>query len=271
MHFSLDSTGAYIKMAVQVLFLAWVFYRFWTGVVQTKAQQVVRIALIYLLGFAISRLFKLDVLYWVFRTFLIPFWIFVCIVYQAELRRAFTQMWSNRLKLFRLGEQTTTSEQLDSVLNACEVLSDKKRGALIVFPRRLAIKNIIDSGTRMDAEITSALIQTVFDHDTPLHDGAMVIEGGRIVAAGCYLPLSDQTDIRKSFGTRHRAALGLAEESDAVVIVVSEETQAISVAYDANLYYDLDKDIIKQVILGLFKFQDVTPEEVQQEAANEKK
>ena len=144
----------------------------------------------------------------------------------------------------------------------------KKRGALIVFPRRLGIKNIIDSGTYLDADISTSLILTVFDHDTPLHDGAMIIEDGRITAAGCYLPLSDQTDIRKSFGTRHRAALGLAEESDAVVIVVSEETQAVSVAYNANLYYDLDDPTIKRILLALFSYHDVTPDELQQEVPN---
>ena len=96
----------------------------------------------------------------------------------------------------------------------------------------------------------------------------MIIEDGRITAAGCYLPLSDQTDIRKSFGTRHRAALGLAEESDAVVIVVSEETQAVSVAYNANLYYDLDDPTIKRILLALFSYHDVTPDELQQEVPN---
>lgn len=147
--------------------------------------------------------------------------------------------------------------------------STKKRGALIVFPRRMGIKNIIDTGTRVDADISTSLILTVFDHDTPLHDGAMIIEDGRIAAAGCYLPLSEQTDIRKSFGTRHRAALGLAEESDAVVIVVSEETGAISLAYNANLYYDMDDDTIKRLVLALFSYHDITPDELQQEGGDD--
>jgi diadenylate cyclase len=108
-----------------------------------------------------------------------------------------------------------------------------------VFPRRLNIKNLIDTGTRMNAEISSQLIVTVFEFDGPLHDGAMIIQNGKISAAGCFLPLSEQQDIRKSFGTRHRASLGMSEQSDAVVLVVSEETGAISLAYDTKLYYDL--------------------------------
>jgi diadenylate cyclase len=110
---------------------------------------------------------------------------------------------------------------------------------LVVFPRKINIKNIIDTGTRMNAEISSSLIVTVFEFDGPLHDGAMVIQNGRIAAAGCFLPLSEQQDIRKSFGTRHRAALGMSEQSDAVILVASEETGAISLAYDTKLYYDL--------------------------------
>jgi diadenylate cyclase len=110
---------------------------------------------------------------------------------------------------------------------------------LVVFPRRINIKNIIDTGTRMNAEISSSLIVTVFEFDGPLHDGAMIIQNGKIAAAGCFLPLSEQQDIRKSFGTRHRASLGMSEQSDAVILVVSEETGAISLAYDTKLYYDL--------------------------------
>lgn len=268
MSLTMESTLDYVKMAVQVLFLAWVFYRFYQGVAQTKAQQIIRMIISYVVLFGICMLWNLTVLEWVLRICFLPLWIFICVVYQPEIRRSFIQLWSSHGRLFRLGGQTTTSEQIDSVLNACDVLVTKKRGALIVFPRRLGIKNIIDSGTYLDADISTSLILTVFDHETPLHDGAMIIEDGRITAAGCYLPLSDQTDIRKSFGTRHRAALGLAEESDAVVIVVSEETQAVSVAYNANLYYDLDDPTIKRILLALFSYHDVTPDELQQEVPN---
>ena len=121
---------------------------------------------------------------------------------------------------------------------------------------------MIDSGTRLNADLSSALILTVFDHDTPLHDGAMIIQGGKILAAGCYLPLSEQTDIKKSFGTRHRAALGLVEESDAIVLVVSEETGAMSLTYNANLYYDLDAPTVKRMLLALFSYHDITPQDV---------
>jgi diadenylate cyclase len=128
---------------------------------------------------------------------------------------------------------------LETVLNAVEILAGRRRGCLIVFSRQVGLKNIVDTGTQLNAELSSSLLLTIFGYDTPLHDGAVLLRRGRVVAAGCFLPLSEQSDIRRSFGSRHRAALGLAESTDAVVVVVSEETGAVSLAYEANLYYDL--------------------------------
>ena len=125
---------------------------------------------------------------------------------------------------------------------------------------------MIETGTTLDAEVSSPLILTIFGHDTPLHDGAVIIEGNRAVAAGCFLPLSEQLDIRRSFGTRHRAALGLAEETDAVVLVVSEETGALSLAYDARLYYDLTVEEMKRKLRDLIHVPEPEPE-VEQEVA----
>ncbi|HZJ88720.1 MAG TPA: diadenylate cyclase CdaA [Sphaerochaeta sp.] len=266
---ALQSMLVIIKPAVQIGVLAWAFYQFYATIAQTKAQQIIRVLLILFGGYALSYILKLEVLLWAFARISIPATIFICIVYQPELRRSFTQAWSTRSRFFRIGTQTTSSDQIDSILNACTVLVNKRRGALIVFPRRLQIKAIIDSGTRLNADLSTSLILTVFDHDTPLHDGAMVIQGGKILAAGCYLPLSEQTDIKRNFGTRHRAALGLAEESDAVVLIVSEETGAISLTYNANLYYDLDVPTIKRMLLALFTYHDITTEDLSVEEASD--
>jgi diadenylate cyclase len=248
--------------------LSYAFYRFYMAVAQTKAQQIIKIVFTLIAIFAISYAAKLQTFLWIFRYLTIPLVIFLCVVYQPELRRAFTQMFSGRNRFFRLGVQTT-AEQVDTILNACNVLVSKNRGALIVFTRHLGIKGVIDSGTKLNADLSSALILTVFDHDTPLHDGAMIIQGGKILAAGCYLPLSEQTDIKKSFGTRHRAALGLAEESDAIVLIVSEETGAISLTYNANLYYDLDTPTVKRMLLALFSYHDVTPQDLTEATPDE--
>ncbi|MCK9286397.1 MAG: diadenylate cyclase CdaA [Sphaerochaetaceae bacterium] len=253
---------------IEIGLLSYVFYRFYMAVAQTKAQQIFKIVFILLTVYSIAYVARLNTLLWLFKHMAVPLVIFICVVYQPELRRAFTQMFSGRNRLFRMGVQTT-AEQIDSILNACTVLVSKNRGALIVFIRHLGIKNIIDSGTKLNADLSSALILTVFDHDTPLHDGAMVIQGNKIVAAGCYLPLSEQTDIKKSFGTRHRAALGLAEESDAIVLVVSEETGAISLTYNANLYYDLDTATVKRMLIALLSYHDVTPQDIAEATTDE--
>lgn len=253
---------------VEIGTLTYLFYRFHKAVAQTKAQQIARIVFVLIAVYSLSRLLDLRTFLWIYRYMTIPAVIFICVVYQPELRRAFTQLFSGRNRLFRIGTQTT-AEQIDIILNACNVLVSKNRGALIVFTRHLGIKNVLDSGTRLNADLSSALILTVFDHDTPLHDGAMVIQGGKIIAAGCYLPLSEQTDIKKSFGTRHRAALGLAEESDAIVLIVSEETGAISLTYNANLYYDLDSPTVKRMLLALFSYHDITPQDMTEVPADE--
>ncbi len=265
----LQSLFWFVRPTVQVGVLAWVFYRFYVAIAQTRAQQIIKVLVALFVAYALSSILKLEVLLWFFRRISVPATILICIVYQPELRRSFTQTLGSRGRLFRIGAQATSSDQIDSILNACTVLVNKRRGALIVFPRRLRIKTIIDSGTRLNADLSTSLILTVFDHDTPLHDGAMIIQGGKIIAAGCYLPLSDQTDIKRNFGTRHRAALGLAEESDAVVLIVSEETGAISLTYNANLFYDLDVPTTKRMLLALFNYHDITGEDLTDEEASD--
>ena len=252
------STIDWIRAAVQILLLTVFFYNFYIALAQNRATQLVRSVLLYVFAYIVCRLAGLSVLENVLRICAVPAAVFLCVLYQPELRRTFTPGVS-RNRLFRIGGVQTSSEQIETILSACQRLVQSKRGALIVFPRKLALKNIIDSGTKINADISSALIVTVFDHDTPLHDGAMIIQGSKIIAAGCYLPLSGQTDIRASFGTRHRAALGMAEESDAAIIVVSEETGAISLACNGNLYYDLSHDEIKSMLLSLFNNLDVSP------------
>lgn len=252
------STIDWIRAAVQILLLTVFFYNFYIALAQNRATQLVRSVLLYVFVYIVCRLAGLTVLENVLRICAVPAAVFLCVLYQPELRRTFTPGVS-RNRLFRIGGVQTSSEQIETILSACQRLVQSKRGALIVFPRKLALKNIIDSGTKINADISSALIVTVFDHDTPLHDGAMIIQGSKIIAAGCYLPLSGQTDIRASFGTRHRAALGMAEESDAAIIVVSEETGAISLACNGNLYYDLSHDEIKSMLLSLFNNLDVSP------------
>lgn len=245
-----------VKAVVQILFLTVFFYEFYVSLLRSKAAQMAKSGIAYLLVYLICRVLKLEVLEKVLEMAVLPACVFLFVLYQPELRRAFVSGFSKSGRFFRIGNQTS-AENVDSIISACQRLTQTKRGALIVFPRNVSIKNVIDSGTKINADISTPLIVTVFDHDTPLHDGAMIIQGSKIIAAACYLPLSAQSDIRQSFGTRHRAALGLAEESDAVVLVVSEETGAMSLAYNGNLYYQLDPEVIKNTLLALFNNLDI--------------
>jgi diadenylate cyclase len=241
----------YVRPAIDVLILAFVIYKSYQILIQTRAVQLIKggitLGLIYLVAF----LFQLKTLLGILNLFGPGIVIGIAIIFQPELRKIFTRLGQG--SWFRL-QPRTGPRHLESVLNSVEILSDKRRGSLIVLARKVGLKSVIETGTRLDAELSSSLILTIFCEEAALHDGAVVIREGRVVAAGCFLPLSEQTDIRKSFGTRHRAALGLAEETDAVVLVVSEENGAVSLSYDANLLYDLSLEEVGLRLRELFEY-----------------
>jgi diadenylate cyclase len=204
--------------------------------VKTQAIQLVRGAIFLALVYGVAFFLNLPTMKWLL-SFLVPvLFMVIAVVFQPELRKIIMRIGQSDIFKF---DNKPHLGQLDSVITAAEILSQQRRGALVVFPRRVNLKSIVETGTKLNADLSSSLILTVFQFDTSLHDGAMIVQNGKITAAGCFLPLSEQQDIRKNFGTRHRAALGMSEQSDAVILVVSEETGAISLAYDAKLYYDL--------------------------------
>jgi diadenylate cyclase len=226
----------FLRPVLDVALLAFLLYKGYELLVKTQALQLIRGAGLLILVYGIAFLFKLSTLLWVLNTMAPGLFIAVAIVFQPELRKMFMRLGQGNF--FRPDAKPNIG-QLEAVVYAAEMLSMQRRGMLVVFSRKANIKNIIETGTRINAEISSSLIIAVFQFDGPLHDGAMIIQNGRIVAASCLLPLSEQQDIRKNFGTRHRASLGMSEQTDAVVLVVSEETGALSLAYDSKLFYDL--------------------------------
>ena len=234
--------------ATDILLLAYLLYKLYEILEQTRAIQLLRGAVMLAIAYAVAWVLQLSTLLWILQKMAPGIFIGLAIVFQPELRNIFARL--GQREIFR-GKSRRRPFQVEAVLNAAEVLSDRRRGALVVFARTVGLKNIIDTGTRINADISSAVILTIFGHDGPLHDGALVVAGGRLAAAGCFLPLSKQPDIRRSFGTRHRAALGLAEETDAVVLAVSEESGALSLAYDANIFYDLDVEEIRRRLRDL--------------------
>jgi diadenylate cyclase len=239
-----------IRPVLDVVILSFLLYKAYDLLVKTQVMQMVQGAGFLALVYGLAVLFKLTTLQWVLNILAPGLFVAVAIVFQPELRKIILRL--GQTELFRPDSKPRLGH-LEAVVTAAEILSQKRRGMLVVFPRRVNLKNIIDTGTRMNAEISSSLIVTVFEFDGPLHDGAMVILNGRIAAAGCFLPLSEQQDIKKSFGTRHRASLGMSEQSDAVILVVSEETGAISIAFDGKLYYDLSSAEITGTLQEIFE------------------
>lgn len=225
-----------IRPVLDVALLAFLLYKGYELLEKTQALQLVKGAGFLALVYALAYLLNLSTLKWVLNSAAPLLLIALVIVFQPELRKIVIRL--GQRNLFR-ADASPGIGRLEMAVTAAEALSQQKRGMLVVFPRKVNIKSVIDTGTKINAEISSSLIVAVFGFDGPLHDGAMIIQHGKIAAAGCLLPLSEQQDIRKSFGTRHRASLGMSEQSDAVTLVVSEETGALSLSYDAKLYYDL--------------------------------
>lgn len=241
----------YLRPVFDIGMLAFLIYKSYGILVKTQAVQLVKGALMMVIVYALAVFLNLSTMLWVLQFLAPSIVIGVAIVFQPELRKIFMRLGQGEwLKLSARPRQSL----IESALNAADQLSRARRGALLVFQRNVGLKHIVETGTRLNADLSAALIVTVFAHDGPLHDGAMVLAGGKVLAAGCFLPLSDQQDIRRSFGTRHRAALGMSEETDAVVLVVSEETGAVSLAYDGKLFYDLGAERAQrrlQELLGL--------------------
>ena len=243
----------YVRPFLDVVVLAFLIYQVYKILLQNNALPAIKGVVAAAALYALAFILKLDTILWVLNRLAGALIIIVVIIFQSEIRNFFTKVGQSR---FLQRRHRTIGTEIESVVSAAEILSSMKRGALIVFSRQTGLKNIIDTGTILNADISSSLIITIFGKDTALHDGAIIISGKKIVAAGCFLPLSEQKGIRKSFGTRHRAALGTAETTDSVVLIVSEETGAISLAYNSNLYYELKHDELLStlnnlVVLGL--------------------
>jgi diadenylate cyclase len=241
-----------VRPALDVLMLSYLLYKSWQILVQTRAVQLIKGTVVMVLIYAISFFLRLTTLLWILNVLVPGLVIAIAIVFQPELRKIFTQLGSREWFRPNLRPGAPRIPRIKTLMVAFELLSARRRGALIVFPRRVGVRNIIQTGTRINAEFSPNLISTIFYEGTPLHDGAVIVEGDRIVAAGCFLPLSEREDMESTFGARHRAALGLAEETDAVVVVVSEETGEISVVMNGAIDASLDAIRLRKVISNLF-------------------
>lgn len=245
---------------LDILLLAFIYYAVLHVLHKVPGvKRLVTIAAIFLAFYAVAYILDLKTNLWIFNKMTVFAGVVIVVSFQAEFRQIFTQL--DHGGFFGKSSTIAKEDEMKKILDALYYLSSVGRGALIVMERRMKLDHIIDSGTRLNAEISFNLLCTVFEKDTHLHDGAVLIRQGKIEAAACFLPLSEQRDLRSSFGTRHRSALGMAENSDAVVLIVSEETRAVSLAYDSNFFYDLKREELTSYLSEIFEFENVVREE----------
>ena len=236
----------YWKIALEILILWYVIYMILLFVKGTRSEQLLKGLVMVTLIFIGTQQLGLDVINWaITRLFPISV-IALLIVFQPELRRALAQ-------LGQFGKHQENIEAINEIVKAALGLSKKRIGALIVIERETGLKSYIETGTIVDAEVTAYLLASIFLPQSPLHDGAVIIRHGRLIAAACVLPLpEEEKDLPKYMGMRHRAAVGISEETDAVCVVVSEETGSISVANAGKLKYELDEENLKDILKNMF-------------------
>ena len=234
---------------IDIVVVAYFLYRLYLMLKNTRAATLVK-GLLVLVGFMIiCRTLNLHVISWLLEKSMTVIMVALPVVFQPELRRALEQI--GRGKLFRKGSELDEQEldaMLDDVASATKAMSASKVGALMVFERATGLVERIETGVPIDGVVSSGLIQNIFVKDTPLHGGAVIIRGNRIVAASCLLPLTENRNLSQELGTRHRAAIGMSEQSDAMVLVVSEETGAISIARNGELMRYLTVDDVKDIL-----------------------
>lgn len=251
---------------LEVLILAFLIYHILVWVQKTRAWVLFKGLIVIALFLLVALALDMDTILWIAKNILGVAITAVVIILQPELRKALEELGKNgfleRFRLIdkRVEEGRFSDKTLQGILNASVAMGKAKTGALIVLERNQDLADYASTGITIDAIVTSQLLINIFEHNTPLHDGAVVIKGDRLVAATCYLPLSDNRAVSKELGTRHRAALGASENTDALIVIVSEETGAISVAREGNLYRNLGADGLQE---HLVRFQEKRTEQVQ--------
>jgi diadenylate cyclase len=216
----------------------------------TKAAKILFGLLVLLVASIVSRHLHLYTVDWLLQGFWAYIVIALIIIFQPEIRRALAKMGETPLlQAFASAEEL---KSLEEIVKAAVSLAERKIGALIVIERDTELRDFVELGTSIDARVSRELLMSVFHPTSPIHDGAVVISGNRLIAAGCFLPMAFSPAVSRTLGTRHRAALGLTEETDAVVIIVSEETGGIAMALDGKLQTRLDMGTLRDILTELF-------------------
>lgn len=243
-----------IILLLDLLIVSYIGYKFVKSARNSRVWQLLKGIVLIILVTVLSRIFEFRILNWFLTIFMTYGVIALIVIFQPELRRMLEQLGTNKFtKFFGMGLEKDlekrTKEDIYKIVIAAKELSNSKTGGLIVIERDIQLNDIIESGVNVGANVSPQLIVNLFVPNTPLHDGAIIISKNKIAAAACILPLSDDRKINKGLGTRHRAALGISTETDAIAVVISEETGKISIAKDGNLIIDLKEEALKNILM----------------------
>ena len=244
---------------IDILIIAYVIYKFLLWIKTSRAWTLLKGIIVVAFFLALAAVVRLKTILWVARNLINVFLLAIIILFQPELRRALDELGRKNYlsRLFGsdgpkiLVENSLSDKTIYELVKTASQLSKDKTGALIVIEYFTPLGEYINTGISIDAVVSQQLLINIFEKNTPLHDGAVIIQKNRVVAATCYLPLTDNNDIAKTLGTRHRAGLGISEISDSMTLIVSEETGGISVAHRGKLYHDLDETGLRKQLSKL--------------------
>ncbi len=249
---------------IEVLILAFCFYRFLVWCKNSRAWTLLKGILIIVFFFIIAAILQMSTILWLGERLLSVALIAIVILFQPELRKALDGIGSRSLSsllrnigLGKNGEKRFSDKTLNDMVKASFEMGAVKTGALIVIENQVKLTEYERTGIRLDSVLSSQLLINIFEKNTPLHDGAVIVKGDRVVSATCYLPISDSKNISKELGTRHRAALGISEATDATTIIVSEETGKVSVTNDGRLIHDISMEELKELLRGIQMLEEV--------------
>ena len=246
-----------INDVVDILIVAYIFYKMFMFIKDTRAAQVLKGILFLLVATELSNIFNLHTLYWLLVNTLQFGVIAALIIFQPELRAGLEHIGRTQFNFFGKSginiSEEALNKNIDEILEALYSLSRQKIGALIIMERETKIGDIINTGTSIDGAISRQLLINIFIPNTPLHDGAVVIRDAQIKAAACFLPLTQSKDLSKDLGTRHRAAVGVSEVSDCISLIVSEETGDVSIAKAGKLYRNISKERMINILRSNLK------------------
>ncbi|EGV09222.1 TIGR00159 family protein [Parvimonas sp. oral taxon 393 str. F0440] len=242
---------------IDIFLVSFMFYKLFSLIRGTRATQLIRGILFIFIASKLSEFFKLYTISWILNNAVTVGFIAILIVFQPELRRVLEHIGNNKLlKPVNFEVSSSNVNVIEELVKATYSLADKKIGALMVLERKTGLRDIIETGISINSDISYELLMNIFIPNTPLHDGAVVISHDRIIAASCFLPLTDNKEISMELGTRHRAGIGISEKSDAIVIVVSEETGYVSICEKAKINRDVPKEYLMNYLVENFVIEE---------------